>query len=301
MHSQSPSRDVKLPFQESTQDSKKRKYSLPTTISYLICPVLIVIFHIGSLLAFSTGLSIGAWLWIIFLYWIRMLAITGIYHRLITHKAYSAPAPVKWIGSIIASSAGQMGPNWWKAHHEEHHRFTDKPQDPHSSVKGIRWSHYQWLLSSNFFPAKLPADVEQDIVLKTIDRLHFVPIIVLALVSYAIGGMEYLAAFFISTTILFHCVALVNSACHKFGTIPFNTDDRSRNNSVVAFLTLGEGWHNCHHAFPWSARQGITIDNSKVKYLPDFTFRFIQVLQAVGLASKLKLPSHKDLVASAVD
>ncbi|PZO14479.1 MAG: delta 9 acyl-lipid fatty acid desaturase [Leptolyngbya foveolarum] len=296
----SPSHDEKLPTQATTHSSKKQQYSLPTLIGYWLGPVLIVTCHIGSLLAFSTGLSLGAWAWIVFLYWIRMLAITGIYHRLLTHKSYSSPAPVKWIGSIIASSAGQMGPNWWKAHHEEHHRFTDQPQDPHSSVRGIQWSHYQWLLSRNFLPTKLPADVEQDIVLKTIDRLHFVPTLALGFLSYAIGGAEYLAAFFISTTLLFHGVALVNSACHKFGTTPFKTDDYSKNNGIVAVLTLGEGWHNCHHAFPWSARQGITLDNGAVKYLPDFTFGFIQVLQSVGLASKVKLPAEPDvLVASA--
>lgn len=296
----SPSHDEKLPTQATIHDPDKQPYSLPTLIGYWIGPVLIITCHIGSLLAFSTGLGLGAWVWIAFLYWIRMLAITGIYHRLLTHKSYSSPAPVKWIGSIIASSAGQMGPNWWKAHHEEHHRFTDQPQDPHSSVRGIQWSHYQWLLSRNFLPTKLPADVEQDIVLKTIDRLHFVPTLALGLLSYAIGGAEYLAAFFISTTLLFHGVALVNSACHKFGTTPFKTDDYSKNNGIVAVLALGEGWHNCHHAFPWSARQGITLDNGAVKYLPDFTFGFIQVLQSVGLASKVKLPAEQDvLVASA--
>ena len=299
----SPSRDQKLSAEQANQPPihapQKQKYSLPTLISYWIGPVLIITCHIGSLLAFSTGLSISAWIWIAFLYWIRMLAITGIYHRLLTHKAYSTPAPVKWIGSFIASSAGQMGPNWWKAHHEEHHRFTDKPQDPHSSVRGINWSHYGWLLSNNFLPAKLPADVEQDIVLKTIDRLHFVPTLSLALLSYAIGGLEYLAAFFLSTTILFHGVALVNSACHKFGTTPFKTDDYSKNNGIVAVLTLGEGWHNCHHAFPWSARQGLTLNSGEVKHLPDFTFGFIKTLQLVGLASKLRIPAHKDVVAAA--
>ena len=299
---ESLARDAKLSAQTSIQPTlQKQKYALPTLISYWIGPVLIVVCHIGSLLVFATGLSIGACLWIALLYWIRMLAITGIYHRLLTHKAYSSPASVKWIGSFIASSAGQMGPNWWKAHHEEHHRFTDQPQDPHSSVRGIRWSHYQWLLSKNFLPTKLPADVEQDIVLKTIDRLHFIPTLTLAFLSYTIGGLEYLIAFCLSTTILFHCVALVNSACHKFGTTPFRTDDYSKNNGIVAFLTLGEGWHNCHHAFPWSARQGIALANGKIKHLPDFTFEFIKGLQSVGLASKIKLPSDCDVVAASAE
>ena len=298
MFLKSPSRDEKLATEPLSSTTEKQQYSLPTLISYWIGPVLIITCHIGSLLVFSTGLSLGAWLWIAFLYWIRMLAITGIYHRLLTHKAFTSPAPVKWIGCFIASSAGQMGPNWWKAHHEEHHRHTDKPQDPHSSVRGINWSHYGWLLSRNFLPTKLSADVEQDPVLKTIDRLHFVPTLLLALLSYSIGSIEYLTAFCLSTTLLFHGVALVNSACHKFGTTPFQTDDYSKNNSIVAVLTLGEGWHNCHHAFPWSARQGITLNDGKVQHLPDFTFGFIQALQSVGLASKVKLPSDSDVLAA---
>ncbi len=277
----------------------KQQYSAATIASYSIGPVLIILCHIGCALALVTGLSTGAWLWIAFLYWIRMLAITGIYHRLLTHRAYSTPAPVKWVGSMIASASGQMGPSWWKGHHNEHHIHSDQPRDPHASINGFWWSHYKWLLTKNFLPSKLPADIEKDPVLKAIDRLHFVPPLALALLSYAMGGLEYLAAFFISTTILFHGVATVNSLCHKFGSQPFDSGDRSRNNWFVAIITLGEGWHSCHHAFSWSARQGITVTNNQVKYLPDFTWSFIQCLQAVGLASNLKLPTEADLLASA--
>ncbi|WP_322744887.1 acyl-CoA desaturase, partial [Leptolyngbya ectocarpi] len=214
-----------------------------------------------------TGLSMGAWIWIGFLYWLRMLAITAIYHRLLTHKAYRSPALVKWIGSFIACSAGQMGPSWWKGHHEDHHRFTDTAGDPHSSANGFWWTQYRWLLSKNFLPSRLPLDIEQDVTLRTLDRLHFLPLFVLGWISYLVGGLEYLAAFFVSTVLLFHCVALVNSVCHKFGSTPFATNDVSKNNWLVSILTLGEGWHNFHHAFPWSARQGITVVNGSVSYL----------------------------------
>ena len=277
----------------------KQQYSTATIAAYSLGPVFIVLSHVGCSLALLTGLGLGAWLWAAFLYWIRMLAITGIYHRLLTHRAYSTPAVVKWVGSIIASASGQMGPSWWKGHHSEHHIHSDHPRDPHASTNGFWWSHYKWLLTTNFLPAKLPADVENDPVLKAIDRFHFVPLIALAALSYAIGGNEYLAAFFVSTTLLFHGVATVNSLCHKFGSQPFDSGDRSRNNLFVAIITLGEGWHSCHHAFPWSARQGITVAHNKVKYLPDFTWSFIQCLQAVGLASNLKLPPETDLIASA--
>lgn len=282
-----------------------KQYSLPTIIFYLMGPALIIASHFGSLLVFVTGLSIGAVSWIIFLYLIRMLATTAIYHRLLTHKSYQAPAPLLWIGCIIGASAGQMGPSWWKAHHMAHHLHVEQPLDPHSPYapvrgwKGFYWSQGGWLLSSRFFPEKLPADVESDRVLQIIDRLHFVPTIALGALSYAIGGLEYLGAFFLSTTLLFHGVQTVNSLAHLFGEQPFTTDDHSRNSGLVAFLTLGEGWHNLHHAFQSSSRHGITICNNQVAYLIDPTFIFIKMLESLNLASKLRMPAEPALLARA--
>ncbi|HEY9648783.1 MAG TPA: acyl-CoA desaturase [Chroococcidiopsis sp.] len=284
---------------------KMRLYPPLTVISYIIGPVLIIASHIGSLLVLMTGLSWGAVAWLVFLYVIRMLATTGIYHRLLTHKSYRAPALVLWVGSVIAAAAGQMGPSWWKAHHLTHHQHADQPRDPHSpytpsqGIKGFYWSQGGWLLSKNFFPAKLPSDVENDVVLKVIDRLHFLPLVALGVISYFIGGLEYLGAFFLSTTLLFHGVQTVNSLSHLIGEQPFDTNDYSRNTGVVAFLTLGEGWHNLHHAFQSSSRHGITIRNGRVAYLPDPTFTFIKLLERLGIASKLRIPTETELLARA--
>ncbi|MDG2990808.1 acyl-CoA desaturase [Candidatus Synechococcus calcipolaris G9] len=267
---------------------------------------MIIASHIGSLLVLITGLSWGSILWLLFLYVIRMLATTSIYHRLLTHKSYQASNLVLWVGSIVAAAAGQMGPSWWKAHHMIHHQYVDRDLDPHSphtpaqGIKGFGWSQGGWLLSPNFFPAKLPSDVEEDGVLKVIDRLHFIPLVALGALSYFIGGVEYLGAFFLSTTLLFHAVQTVNSLSHIVGEQPFSTNDHSRNNGFVAFLTLGEGWHNLHHAFPASSRQGITISAAgQVVYLPDPTFGFIKMLELLKLASKLRMPAENDLLARA--
>jgi stearoyl-CoA desaturase (Delta-9 desaturase) len=282
-----------------------KQYHPLTIISYLLGPMLIVVSHIGSLLVLTTGLSWGSVVWIVFLYLIRMLATTGIYHRLLTHKSYQAPALILWVGSIVASAAGHMGPSWWKAHHLAHHQHADRDLDPHSphtpgqGIGGFYWSQAGWLLSSRFIPAKLPIDVESDIVLKVIDRLHFVPVLALAAISYLMGGVEYLGAFFLSTTLLFHGVQTVNSLSHLVGEQPFDTKDMSRNNGLVAFLCLGEGWHNLHHAFPASSRHGITIRGGRVIYLPDPTFSFIKMLESLKLASKLKVPATNDLLARA--
>lgn len=282
-----------------------KHYSQFTIISYILGPTLIVVSHLGCLVIITTGLSWGAALWAVFLYVIRMLAITGIYHRLLTHKSYQTPTSVLWVGSILATSAGQMGPSWWKAHHMVHHQCPDQDKDPHSpyipfkGIKGFWWSQAGWLFSPQFFPSKLPTDVESDRVLKIVDRLHFIPTIALGAISYYIGGIESLGAFFLSTTILFHSVATVNSLSHTMGEQPFTTDDYSRNNWFVAFLTLGEGWHNFHHSFQSSARQGITVREGQVAYLPDPTFWLIRILEFLKLASKIRVPSEIELLARA--
>lgn len=282
-----------------------KTYTPLLIIGYSLGPVFIIVSHVGCLLPLAIGISPQAILWAFFLYWLRMLGITAIYHRLIIHKSYQTPALVKWVGSFIASSAGQMGPNWWKAHHQAHHQASDLPDDTHSpnapfqGLKGFIWSQWGWLLSKTFFPPTLPADVEADPILKLIDRLHFIPLISLGILSYALGGHDFLGAFFLSTTILFHGVATVNSLAHLYGLQPFVTTDYSRNNWFVAFLTLGEGWHNLHHAFQWSARHGFTVQDGKVVFLLDPTYSFIRLLERFGLASNLRLPSETELLQKA--
>lgn len=280
-----------------------KEYPRLLVLSYSLGPIQVVLFHLGALLPLVTGLSWPSALWGVALYWVRMLAITGIYHRLIIHKSYQAPAVVKWIGSFIAASAGQMGPNWWKGHHiQGHHLHSDQvgdrhsPHTPYQGIKGLLWSQTGWLMTGDSLPSSLPADVEADWGLRLIDRFHFVPLLLLAAVSYQIGGLEFLGAFCLSTTVLFHGVALVNSLAHVSGNRPFKTADSSRNNWFVAAVTLGEGWHNLHHAFQWSARHGFTVRAGKVILLPDPTFWFIQLLEKLNLAYDIKLPDSAALL-----
>lgn len=269
-------------------------------------PVLIGLAHLGCAVLLFTGLGLAAGLWAFALYVVRMLATTAIYHRLIAHRSFDAPRPVWWIGSLIAASAGQMGPSWWKAHHQQHHRHVDTCADPHTPLHprqgwaGFWYSQLGWLLSPEFHPTQLPADVEADPVLRLIDRLHMVPVIALAWLSWQLGGLEWLGAFCLSTTLLFHGVASVNSVAHLVGEQPFATGDASRNNGWVALITLGEGWHNLHHAMQSSVRQGFTVRAGALVLLPDPTFWFIQGLERLGLARRLRIPSERALLARAV-
>jgi len=282
------------------------KYPRLLILGYSLGPISIILMHIGCLLPFWTGLSWNAVFYGVILYLVRMLAITAIYHRLIIHKSYQAPAIIKWVGSLIAASSGQMGPNWWKGHHQEHHQNSDQigdihsPNKPNQGIKGFLWAQGGWIWTSRFWPNKLPADVESDWGLKLIDRFHFVPLILLGLISYGIGGLDFLGAFFLSTTILFHGAATANSLAHLFGTQPFDSKDQSRNNWFVALIGLGEGWHNLHHTFQWSARHGFSLKDGKVIYLPDPTYWFILLLEKLNLASNLKLPSETELLEAAM-
>ncbi len=276
-------------------------YSRITLFGYWLGPVFILLSHAGCLLLLATGLSPGAMAWALGLYLIRMLATTAIYHRLLTHRSYDTSPTLLRLGCFVGASAGQMGPSWWKAHHLAHHRSSDAAADVHSpfqahaGFRGFLWSQGGWLLSPQFLPQALPADVEADPVLRAIDRFHFVPLLLLAMLSYQIGGLAYLGAFCLSTTLLFHGVQTVNSLSHLFGSQPFRTADNSRNNSLVAFLTLGEGWHNLHHAFQHSARHGYSFRGDRLVALVDPTFGFIRLLEILGLAWKVKLPSDRQL------
>jgi stearoyl-CoA desaturase (delta-9 desaturase) len=276
-------------------------YSRLTLFGYWLGPVFILLSHAGCLLLLATGFGLGAMAWALGLYLIRMLATTAIYHRLLTHRSYDTSPTLLRLGCFVGASAGHMGPSWWKAHHLAHHRSSDaaadvhSPFQPHAGFRGFLWSQGGWLLSRQFLPEALPADVEADPVLRAIDRFHFVPLLLLALLSYQIGGLAYLGAFCLSTTLLFHGVQTVNSLSHLFGSQPFRTADNSRNNSLVAFLTLGEGWHNLHHAFQHSARHGYSFRGDRLVALVDPTFGFIRLLETLGLAWKVRLPSDRQL------
>ncbi len=281
--------------------------TMPLRFVHSLGPVLILLAHLGCVLVVVHGLGILSLAWAVGLYLVRMLATTAIYHRLITHRSYDAPRAVWWVGSLVACSSAQMGPSWWKAHHLQHHRHVDTEADPHtpltstSSWRGFLHAQLGWLLGPGFHPRRLPQDIESDPVLRMIDRLHWLPPLALAWLSWALGGAEWLGAFCLSTTLLFHGVASVNSVAHLIGDQPFRTGDASRNNRWVALLTLGEGWHNFHHGFQFSARQGFTVEAGAVRLLPDPTFGFIRLLQSLGLASGLRIPGEDAVLACAAE
>lgn len=251
-----------------------------------------VLVHLGVLAVPFVGWSWTALCCCGVLYVARMLGITVFYHRGFAHRAFKMTRPVQLAGAILGAAAAQRGPLWWTATHREHHRFTDRPGDPHSPVvDGLLQSHVGWLFRQpSAAPGKV-ADLARFPELRFVDRYHHIAPITTAAATFALGtllgradpglhtsGPQLLVwGFFVSTTLLYHATFSVNSLAHRFGRRRFATDDASRNNGLVALFTLGEGWHNNHHRFPASARQGLN------RLEVDVSWWFIRVLETLRL------------------
>jgi stearoyl-CoA desaturase (delta-9 desaturase) len=231
-----------------------------------------VLVHLGVLALPFVGWSWAALLGCALFYVPRSFGITVFYHRGLAHRAFRMTRPVRLAGAILGAAAGQKGPLWWVATHRVHHRYTDRPGDPHSPVvDGFVYSHLGWLFHPPSAPLGNVGDLARFPEMRLVDRYHHLAPLATALAAFGAGaalgrwvpalhtsGPQMLVwGFFVSTTLLYHATFSVNSVAHRFGRRRFATADASRNNSLVAFLTLGEGWHNNHHRYPASARQGL--------------------------------------------
>jgi len=205
------------------------------------------------------------------LYLVRMFGITAGYHRHFAHRAFAAPRWFSVVLALLGASAGQRGPLWWAAHHRHHHRHSDQPEDLHSPLRhGFWWSHLGWFLADGAYRSRLELvpDLARRPELVWLDRFDSVCPALLAGACFALGwwlegrgwdtsGAQLLVWFCVSTVLVAHVTFSVNSVMHVWGTRPFATSDTSRNNALIALLTLGEGWHNNHHRHPGNARQGL--------------------------------------------
>ncbi len=233
------------------------------------------------------------------LYFIRMFAITGFYHRYFAHRTYKTNRFWQFIFAALGNSAVQRGPLWWASHHRHHHRFADTDVDPHSPTRhGFWWSHIGWLTSARHFPTRTPyvKDWMRYLELVWLNRFDTLVPILLAASLYAAGAMLEAFApelgtggpqmliwgFFISSTVLFHATVTINSLDHMLGTRRYETPDTSRNNFWLALITLGEGWHNNHHHYAIAARQGFFW------WEIDITYYLLKVMSWLGIVWDLR-------------
>ncbi len=231
-----------------------------------------VFLHLACLSVIWVGISWVAALAFVASYVVRMFAITAFYHRYFAHRAFKTSRPAQFLFAVLGAASTQRGPLWWAAHHREHHRKADQADDPHSPKHGFLWSHMGWFLSRQHF--KTDDQRIPDLViypeLRWLDRYALLVPVLYAVFWFALGAIlnalmpslgtsswqMLVWGYFISTVVLIHATLTINSLAHVWGRRRYETGDDSRNNFWLALLTLGEGWHNNHHHYPGSARQG---------------------------------------------
>ncbi len=216
--------------------------------------------HLLPLLAIFTGVSRTALVLLFVTYWGRMWFITAGYHRYFAHRSYRTGRAFQFVLAFGGCTAAQKGPLWWAGHHRIHHRYADTIDDPHTPRKGFWWSHVGWILGDDTSdrPANSMKDFEKFPEIRFISKQDWIAPWALGLACFLIGGWSgLLIGFFLSTVLLWHSTFLINSLAHVRGRRRFETRDTSRNNALLALLTLGEGWHNNHHHHAHLARQGL--------------------------------------------
>jgi stearoyl-CoA desaturase (delta-9 desaturase) len=222
------------------------------------------------------------------LYWLRIFAIGAGYHRLFSHRAYSTSRAFRFVLAVLAQSTAQKSVLWWAAKHRHHHLHSDTEHDVHSPRHtGFLYSHLGWIFSRRHdtFDEATVADLARYPELKWLHKYELAPAAVLALLCFLIAGWSGLfVGFFWSTVLVYHATFCINSLAHVSGRKRYVTGDDSRNNWLLAVFTMGEGWHNNHHAFQSSVRQGFRW------WEIDPTFYILKALSWVGVVWDLRMP-----------
>ncbi|MGZ6143052.1 MAG: acyl-CoA desaturase [Myxococcales bacterium] len=227
------------------------------------------------------------------LYYARMAFTTIAYHRYFSHRAFRTSRTFQFILALGAETSAQKGVLWWAAHHRVHHRYSDLPGDPHSPKLGFWESHMLWILRPQSNATGEIKDFAKFPELRWLNTYHLLPPVALAVALFALGGAPALVwGFFVSTVLLWHGTFLVNSVNHVWGTRRYPTTDTSRNNGLLALLTMGEGWHNNHHHYMASANQGFFW------WEIDLSYYLIRALQALGLVWAVRTPPESFLEAT---
>jgi stearoyl-CoA desaturase (Delta-9 desaturase) len=258
-----------------------------------------IILHLGCLGVFWVGWSPVALMTCALLYVVRMFFVTGIYHRYFCHKAYRVSRPVQFLFALLGLLCVQRGALWWAAVHRHHHAHSDEEVDVHSPrQKGLLWAHIGWMTSSRNFPTdyRLIPDLAKYPELVFLNRFDLIGPLLVATMTYGLGsllarsfpslhtsGLQMLVwGGFISTVLLFHGTCCINSMAHVWGKPRYDTGDDSRNSLLLALITLGEGWHNNHHRYQSSARQGFYW------WEIDPTYYALRLLALLGIIRDLK-------------
>lgn len=255
--------------------------------------VLLVLMHLAVLLVFWVpftfellGLACGS-------YVLRMWAITAGYHRYFAHRSFKTSRWFQFLLALIGTTAMQNGPLWWASWHRRHHRYSDTSADVHSPLQGgLFHAHIGWFLDGSHDEPDLKnvQDFARYPELGALDRHKWMPIVGYAFAMYLIAGLPGVVwGFVVSTIACLQATMCINSLAHWWGWRRFDTPDDSRNNGLLALLTLGEGWHNNHHHDMNAARQGRRL------WELDFTYYSLVLLRTAGIVWALRAPRRPEL------
>jgi stearoyl-CoA desaturase (delta-9 desaturase) len=284
---------VDAPLAEAAGTAEDRQDRPDHAINWL-GSIPFALLHVAAI----AGVAILGWSWkgfglAIALYYVRMFFVTGAYHRYFSHKSYRTSRPMQLLLAIGAMSSSQKGVIWWAGHHRRHHKYSDQPGDVHSVVlDGFWWSHVGWMLAYKHQPTETERvkDLMEYPELVWLNRWWWLPPAALGVGCFLVGGWFALVwGFCVSTVLLWHGTFTINSLTHVFGSRRYPTTDNSRNSPVLAFITMGEGWHNNHHYFQRSARQGFFW------WEYDFTYYVLRLLALFGLVWDLHAPPERVL------
>jgi stearoyl-CoA desaturase (delta-9 desaturase) len=247
-----------------------------------------VLAHLACSAAVWSGVTWQAVAICVTLYWLRIFAIGAGYHRYFSHRAYSTSRAFQFLLALAAQSTAQKSVLWWAAKHRHHHLHSDTKEDVHSPRhKGLLYSHVGWIFARRHDRAdftKVP-DLVRYPELRLLHKLELLPAAVLATLCFITAGWSGLVVgFFWSTVLVYHATFCINSLAHMSGSARYVTGDDSRNNWLLALITMGEGWHTNHHAFQTSVRQGFRW------WEIDLTYYLLLALSWLGLIWDLKTP-----------
>ena len=252
--------------------------------------------HLLCLGAIWTGIAVPDLILCAALYYGRLFAVTAGYHRYFSHRSFKTSRLGQFLLGWWAQTSLQQGVLWWARWHRHHHAHSDRPDDVHSPRHhGMWYAHLGWIFDRNHDPddedLRRVNDLSRYPELVWLNRNQYLPGILLGLAVWlAFGWSGLIVGFAWSTVLCWHGTFTINSLSHGFGSERYYTGDDSRNNWLLAtFVTLGEGWHNNHHHFPVSTRQGFR------KWELDFTYYALKGLSWTGLVWQLNEPPARAL------
>ncbi len=278
--SENPSRDA-----EPTSGRRKYRYEWAAMTPFIVS-------HLVVFAAFWTGVTWEAVIVCAVLWAVRTFGVTGVYHRYFSHRTYETSRVFQFILAFLAQTSAQRGALWWAAHHRRHHLHSDDPKDLHSVRQDGFWhAHLMWIFSeTSETDWKRIRDFSKYPELVWLNKYWLVPPTVLAVAVLLLFGWSGLViGFFLATVLNWHSTYFINSLCHVWGSRRFDTKDDSKNNFFLALLTFGEGWHNNHHHYMNSCRQGFYW------WEIDITYYILEAMSWVGLVWNIKEPPARVL------